>query len=302
MIIDMHGHLGDILYPDGRRLIYEKGVTMQRMWDPQKTNEAQLNRTYGIGKLIYMVTGHWATLGQRARNFTATLENFQRSLEDTGIGLAVCLPIAPYLTFEDLAEAKLQEPRVLPFTSIDFTREHNIAEKLAGDVASGAMGLKLHPIIQNVSLHDPRSLQALQEFGKHRRPVLIHSGPSHYYLGKESVKNTPEFGKIKYIAEIIRNFPSINFIVGHSGLFWINEVCSMLAGLPNVWVETSFQSPRMVRKLIRLFGPERVLYGSDWPFGNRPPHLKIIGLACKNDSALKERLLYKNAKELLNLD
>ena len=56
MIIDVHGHLGDILYPNGRNLIYKRGVVMEKLWDPQGTNEAQLNRSFGMGKLIYEIT------------------------------------------------------------------------------------------------------------------------------------------------------------------------------------------------------------------------------------------------------
>lgn len=302
MIIDMHGHLGDILYLNGRDLIYRTGVKMEKMWDPQGTNEAQLNRGFGMGKLIYEVTKYWATKGQRARNFTATLENFRSSLEETGIDYAVCLPIAPYLTFEDLAEAKEQEDRILPFTSIDFTRSHDVGAKLSEDVARGALGLKLHPIIQNTSLNDERTLSGLQSFSIHNKPVLIHTGPSTYYLGEEKKKNTPEFGQIQYVEEIIRNFPQMKFIVGHAGLFWINEVCRRLGKFPNVWVDTSFQSPEGVRNLVKVFGAEKVLYASDWPFGSRSPHVKIIKLACRGDSRLEEMLFYKNAQDLLGIE
>jgi len=301
MIIDMHGHLGDILYPDGGKLIYQKNVKMQRIWDPQATNEAGLNRTYGIGKLLYKITGYWATKGERARNFTATLENFQRSLDETNTDLAVCLPIAPYVTFEDLAKAKEIEPRIIPFTSVDFTTKHDVDQKLAADVAGGAMGLKLHPIIQNVSLQDNRTKEALEAFERHGKPVLIHTGVSHYYLGEETHKNTPEFGKIESVAKLIKEFPRTNFIVGHSGLFWVNQVCDLLSKYENVWVETSFQSPRKIKQLVSTFGEDKVLYGSDWPYGSRGPHLKIMSIACKKNPNLEEKLLFKNARAILNL-
>jgi predicted TIM-barrel fold metal-dependent hydrolase len=301
MIIDMHGHLGDILYPNGQELIYRTGVVMQKGWDPQATNEAQLNRGFGIGKLAYEVTKYWATKGQRARNFTATLENLRTSLDESNINYAVCLPIAPYITFDDLAEAKEQEDRILPFTSIDFSSSHDVEAKLSEDVAKGALGLKLHPIIQNTSLDDERTLRGLQSFGMHKKPVLIHVGPSTYYLGSEKKNNTPEFGQVHYVEDIIRTFPDIKFMVGHAGLFWINEVCQRLGKFTNVWVDTSFQSPEGVRHLVKVFGAEKVLYASDWPFGSRAPHIKIIKLACRGDSRLEEMLLYQNAQALLGI-
>ncbi|MGE5380276.1 MAG: amidohydrolase family protein [Methylocystaceae bacterium] len=301
MIIDSHGHLGDILYPGGGELIYRRGVVKEKMWDPQVTNEKQFNRSFGLGKLAYLATGYWATKAQRARNSTATLENFSSSLDASGVDYAVCLPIAPYVTFEDLARARAVEPRILPFTSIDFTTPHDIGAKLQHDVGAGAVGLKLHPVIQSVSLRDERSLQVLQAFAPLKKPVLIHAGMSHYYLGSEKGKNTPANGNIKDINATVRTFPEVNFIVGHAGLFWVKEVYQLMGCLPNVWVDISFQSPESVRRLVKSFGPERVLFGSDWPWGSREPHIKIVEVACRGDQALQRRILCDNARELLGI-
>ncbi|RPI91517.1 MAG: hypothetical protein EHM32_10530, partial [Spirochaetales bacterium] len=101
MIIDAHSHLGDILYPNGRELIYKKNVVMEKLYDPQGNNEKLLMRSLGLGKYLYPMLKKPATRAQRARNLTATLENMQRSLDEAGIDFTVCLPIAPNVTFED---------------------------------------------------------------------------------------------------------------------------------------------------------------------------------------------------------
>jgi len=74
-----------------------------------------------------------------------------------------------------------------------------------------------------------------------------------------------------------------------------------MCGLPNVWVDISFQSPETVRQLIKTFGSERVLFGSDWPWGSREPHIKIVEAACRGDQGLQQRLLGENARELLKI-
>ena len=71
MIIDAHGHLGDILYPGGGDLIWQKGVVKATINDPQDTNEKLLMRKFGLGKFLYGLLKRRATLGQRARNATA---------------------------------------------------------------------------------------------------------------------------------------------------------------------------------------------------------------------------------------
>lgn len=300
-IIDVHSHLGDILYPNGGELIYKKNVVMPKMFDLQTLNEKGLNRTYGLGTLPYKLLGYWATKAERARNFTATLENMQRSLDEAQVDYTVCLPIAPYVTYDDLAKARKLDSRIIPFTSIDFTLEGKAKAKVDKDMSQGAFGLKLHPIIQNYRLDDPMVLDVLQGFDGYKRPVLIHAGMSNYYLGAEKGRNTPENGKINYVESLVRAFPKIDFIVGHAGLFQVEEVMGRLKGLKNVWVDTSFQSPEIIRELIETFGPERVMYASDWPYGYRLPHIKTVKVACRGDQALEELLFYENAKRLLRL-
>lgn len=299
MIIDSHGHLGDILYPGGAELIFRTGVKKERIWDPQDLNEKMLNRSLGMGLVSYKVLDYWVTKAQRARNATATLENFTKSLDESGVTQAVCLPIAPYVTFDDLLKAKEKEDRIIPFTSVDFTREYNVSEQLRRDVEKGAAGLKLHPIIQKVRLTDKRTMSVLEAFQPWGKPVLLHAGRSRYYLGKEKVLNEPRYGEIRDVEEVVRTFSLIKFIIGHAGLFWMKEVCRRLKGLDNVWVDTSFQSPEEVRFLITTFGPERVLYASDWPWGNRLPHIEVIKVAVKGDKKLEELILWKNAYELI---
>jgi len=301
MIIDVHSHLGDILYPNGGDLIYKKGAVKQKMYDPQDNNEKMLMRSFGLGKIFYRLLMKPATKAQRARNATATLENLRTTLDEANINYTVCLPIAPYVTFEDLKKAADMENRIIPFTSVDFTKEHDVGKKLGEDVARGAAGLKLHPIIQNIPLSDQLTMEAVQHFSIYKKPVLVHSGKSHYYMKEESEMNSPENGDIVHVEHLVRSFPDTEFIVGHAGLFWQDRVRNRLHDCKNVWVDTSFQSPGVIRKLIRTFGPEKVMYASDWPWGTRLPHIKTVTVACRGDSSLEKRIFYDNAAELLDL-
>jgi uncharacterized protein len=300
-IIDSHSHLGDILYPSGGELIGKKNIAMPSKFDIVAYNESMLQRSFGLGEILYNLLVNFATKAERARNAAATLENMGRSLDELDISYTVCLPIAPYVTYQDLAKARLIDERIIPFTSIDFTLGSDAVKQVTCDVEEGAMGLKLHPIIQRKPLDDPLVLEVLQEFARHKKPVLTHAGVSHYYLGDEKGLNHPENGKIEKIEELIRTFPAVNFVVGHAGLFQVNEVCKRLKGLANVWVDTSFQAPEVITKLIDTFGAEKVMYASDWPYGYRKPAVKAVQVACKGDAALEELLFYKNAALLLGI-
>ncbi len=302
MIIDIHSHLGDILYPNGGDLIFKTGAVKQRMYDPQNDNEKMLMRNFGLGKIFYTLLMTPATKAQRARNATATLENLRASLDEANISYTACMPVAPHVTFDDLKKAADMEPRIIPFTSVDFTKAHDVDKKLEQDVSRGAAGLKLHPIIQNMPLTDQRTMEALQSFSRHNKPVLVHSGKSHYYLKSESHLNSPENGDIADLEHVVRSFPDIKFIVGHAGLFWQDQVRKRLHDCKNVWLDTSFQSPEVIRKLMSTFGPEKVMYASDWPWGSRLPHIKTVKVACRGDSSLEKMLFYSNAAELLGMN
>ncbi len=300
-IIDIHTHLGDILYPGGRALIYRKNVVKDNIKDPIDSSEKMLNRHFGLGKLGFKLAHESFTRAAIVRGMTATLENMRKTLVQNRVSYNVCMPIAPYLTFEDLAEAAQQEPRIIPFTSVDFTRKHDVAEKLKSDVANGAKGLKLHPVIQCQSVCGRQTMEVLQSFEPLKKPVLVHTGRSSYYLKEESDRNRPENGDVAEIVQMVRAFPGIRFIIGHAGIVWVKEVRKQLGNCENVWVDTSFQSPGSIRKLVATFGLDKVMYASDWPWGNQAPNIKSVKVACKGDQEMEERIYFRNAKELLDL-
>jgi predicted TIM-barrel fold metal-dependent hydrolase len=306
-VIDAHGHLGDILYPNGGELIGRLGVEKEDVFDPASLAERRLHRDpLRLGRIAYRLLARQITRGERARNATATLENFARSLDETQISHSVCLPIPPNVHFADLAEARRKDPRIVPFTGVDYTRSEGGAlpdpsVQLAADVAAGARGMKLHPIIQKIPLTSAATHIAVEAFAPHDLPVLFHCGISSYYLGAERDREEPRYGAIRDAAELVRDFPAVHFIAGHSGLFHVDQVMKLLAGFPNVSVDTSFQCPERVRQLIGAFGPERVLFASDWPYGNRPPALAIVSEACQGDRGLERRILFENAAELMGI-
>ena len=76
----------------------------------------------------------------------------------------------------------------------------------------------------------------------------------------------------------------------------------MLGGIQNVWVDTTFRSPKGIREYIKVYGSEKVLLGADWPWGNRRPAVRTLRKACKGDKALEKRIFFENAAELMDLD
>ncbi|MFZ5570444.1 MAG: amidohydrolase family protein [Thermodesulfobacteriota bacterium] len=304
MIIDIHTHLGDILHPGGGALIHRKAVQKRFLYDVVTQSEMLCHRgiSDSVDAWLYEKLRTRVTKSSRARNATASLENMRISMNAAGVDLSACMPIPPHVSFDDLHKACQTENRIIPFTGVDYTTDKNVQESLARDVSMGARGLKLHPIIQRMPLNSPKTMRAVEAFSVHRLPVLFHCGVSSYYLepGRDERENS-SLGRIADARELVAAFPNVAFIAGHAGLFEYRDVMDSLSGFKNVMVDISFQSPEHVRRLLGVFGPERVLYASDWPYGNREPAIRIVKKACRGDRALERRIFYENAAGLLGL-
>jgi predicted TIM-barrel fold metal-dependent hydrolase len=300
VIIDCHGHLGNILYPGGGELIFRKGVKKRFGIDVTAFSERWLHAA--MPDVVLRLLSTQITRSQRARNETATLENMRRSMDKAGVEKMVCLSVPPHVTFEDLRRAAEIDPGVIPFTGVDFTRQDDVQASLDADVAAGARGLKLHPVIQKEPLNSERTFEVVEAFSVHGFPVLFHAGVFSYYLGAEKSRNqVTSYGEIHYARDLVTAFPKVDFIAGHAGLFLVDDVTAMLGSCSNVYVDITIQSPAAIRRLIDVFGPEKVLYGSDWPWGNHVPGIKAVRKACKGDRTLEDLIFYENAAGLLKV-
>ena len=308
-IIDMHGHIGNILYPFGGNLIFKTGIKFPSSSGMQLIDEKTLFReSFGV-TILNKLFPMWSVNGERKRNAAATLENFQESLTDTNIERAVCLPIAPNNTYEDMRKAYEADNRIIAFTSPDFTwRGLNndnatkiMKEKLMSDLRDGAMGVKIHPIIQEIQADADEVMQAVEVISIYSKPVLLHSGKATYYTPAEGKKQFRNCASIVRIERLISTFPNVKFIVGHAGLSEIISAIELLPKYKNVYVDTSFQPPEAIKVLISAFGSDRVLFASDWPYGLRKPAILAVKEACGDDISLQKAVLYDNAVELLKL-
>ncbi|HPR56657.1 MAG TPA: amidohydrolase family protein [Deltaproteobacteria bacterium] len=300
-VIDVHTHLGDILYPGGGSLIEMTGVKKARIFDPISISEAFLHRDLVGGQALQRIMGDIVTRAERARNFTATRENCRKSMDEAGVTYTACMPIAPYVTFADLRKAAAKDAGIIPFTSVDYSRIEDVQALLGADVAAGARGLKLHATIQNIPLTSRETFAAVEAFAPHGLPVLFHCGYSSYYMDGEKYRENPSYSEIPPCRDLVKAFPGVNFIAGHAGLFQVREVISLLSAYPNVSVDISFQPPEKIRELVASFGPERVMYGTDWPWGSRKTAMKAVKIACSGDGSLERKIFHDNAARLLKM-
>lgn len=305
-IIDAHSHIGNIIYEGGGEIINAKDLKgKNRVFD---TGQILGWLKYGGDKKLKppnKLLRAMATYSGRKRIAGASLENWQTALESSGVSRACCLPVPPNVTFADLKKASEVDDRVIPFTGVDFNDMEGFHDKLRQDVDQGACGMKIHPILQRVSPTDLRMYSVIEEFGRYGLPILFHTGVTSYYFGEERKKERPEFGKMELIERMVAETRGkADIILGHAGIFDLDHVIERMPLYPNVFVDTTFQSPRRIQALINTFGSERVVFGSDWPYGDIEPSVECVRLAVaqESDRRVAERVFRDNIKNLMHLN
>lgn len=304
-IIDSHTHLGDILY--GKNIIFKQNVRKRDHHNYLDQLEDNLNvfpdEYLQIDPAVLEETlqnfEESVLNEEQARNGTATLQNMQVSMEKNNISGAWVLPVLPHVGFEDILAASKLEPRIIPFTCIDFDLGGAAPKKILADVEMGAAGLKIHPILQQKSLLSQEVSEALKAWEETGLPVVCHVHRYKYFHPEESWRNAPEFGSNQDFLELAAKFPHINFVGAHGG--GPADFAQLWEGaeLKNLYVDTSFQPAAVVKEFLVRFGVGRVLYGSDWPWGREEAPIKIVEAACGGDKETEAFVFHKNAENLL---
>ena len=155
-------------------------------------------------------------------------------------------------------------------------------------------GLKLHPVFDKYMLSDPIVKPFIVKALELKVPIMIHSG-----WGPE--------GRIQDIGKLAEDYPDGTFVCCHmKEEYGLNDRFShikMAAQNPNVYLESSYvPHPRRLAEAVDMLGAERILFGSDYPWGAQNidwEKTKVTAAPISYDD--KKKILAENAKELLNL-
>ena len=304
-IIDIHAHMGDIFTPSQNNTFKMNVKRRDIPNSPFAKLEASGFSTPLIDGSLEQVA-LLVDLGQELCHVN-TAENISKDLDKFGISYICLYPILPNTSFEEYKAAAMYfDKRFLPFTSADFNLSiETMIAKLESDIAKGAYGLKIHPVLQNIRLSDPRVEAAIEVFGKAKKPIVSHCGANDYYHPHQTIPRDPEAGDPKYFIQMVKKFPQYTFIAAHAGGLMGGEMDILYnetKGLSNFYLDTTFRSAEDIKKMVQFFGPDRPCFGTDKPFSTPEGSLKAVMEACGDGTELEEKILYKNALRCLNAD
>lgn len=168
------------------------------------------------------------------------------------------------------------------------------AEDVRHLIELGLRGVKLHPDIQGFKIDDYRCLKIYELCEREGLPILMHTGDSRY-----------DYSNPNRLLPVLEIYTGLTVIGAHLGGYSIwEEACERLAGTPNLFVDCSsslpWLKPEDAVRIIRAYGADRVLFGSDYPMWSPKKELEsflALGLTEEENRAI----LWDNAEKLLKL-
>lgn len=157
-------------------------------------------------------------------------------------------------------------------------------------------GIKFHPPFQKVCLDDEKYIPMWKHINHLGFPVLIHCG---------SARIPRPFDLFPAgVLKIIRYLPDVPVILAHMGGRSMDprEEKALYRMPENVYIDTAMSAERQERKefekIIGAYGPDRVVFGSDFPYGSQKAAIRFIRDTGFSDSE-KENMLGGNAERIL---
>ena len=187
--------------------------------------------------------------------------------------------------------------------------------ELARLADAGVRGVKLHPVYQETYFDDPRFLRILDRCAEVGLIVLTHAGKD------VGFPDAADYVSPTRIASAVRQTDGVTLICAHMGSWRQWDEVERLLPETGVYIDTSFSLGSMVSngdgyystpeslqllsdgqfvRLVRAFGAERVLFGTDSPWGEQADSLRRL-CALPLTDAESAAILGGNAQKLLEL-
>jgi len=153
----------------------------------------------------------------------------------------------------------------------------------------GFVGMKLHPLEMAVDPLSQDGRVAFESATAFNIPLMVHTG-----------MGVPFASPTRLISRA-REFPHLPIIMAHAGFIIYTQDAMVSAEIcPNLYFEPSWCNGQLIGNMIKKFGGDRVMMGSDWISNYPIEKLKIDLLEL--DDMEKDKVLCGTAKRIFKLD
>jgi hypothetical protein len=152
----------------------------------------------------------------------------------------------------------------------------------------GFRGLYLSNVAEGFSYRDVRLLGPLFEICSSRGvPAMVYTwlAPS----------------QPLHLLDLAKAFPKVNIILAHSGKEMLGDPLAIAEYTDNIYFETSFTGARTTPTIVKRFGVERVIFGSNIPYGLPEVEIQRIRRWGQLTGAQLDQVLGGNVARLVGL-
>jgi predicted TIM-barrel fold metal-dependent hydrolase len=152
-------------------------------------------------------------------------------------------------------------------------------------------GIKMHPLL-DAYLPDQEIVRPIMDQArKYQIPVLFHCGH-------------PPWSLPWHFGNLADTYPDVTIILGHMGhghIVYINAAIEIAEKHENILLETSAMPMQSkIKEAVAKVGDDKVMYGSDMPFGHPAFEIKKVEVAGLTKKQLN-LVLEENARKIFRL-
>ena len=188
-----------------------------------------------------------------------------------------------------IAQTCAEQSNMIGFMTLHQDMEDPAAE-IARAQALGLVGIKLHPDTQRVNMDDPR-LMRIYEIVEGRLPVILHCGDYRY-----------DYSHPRRLKNVLRTFPDLVVDAAHFGGWSVYDLAVEYLEDEQCFLDMSsaqaLLGPRRTAELVRIYGPERILFGSDFPMWDPVTEYEMFTALPFSDAEFAQ-MLHGNAERFL---
>lgn len=236
---------------------------------------------------------------------THTIPNLIREMDLLGIEKAVVFPVATGMSigddmterYRDAIQRSGHASRFILCASVKPT-EPDAARKVRQYHAAGYRGIKLHPNFSRFYPDDPQAWPCYEAMAECGLPVLIHCGRTGQEpkAGIGAIVYSETYSDISHFEAPVAAFPDLRFVLCHAGALQNEGAIAIAKRHRNVWLDIQGQGVSAIQRMIKELGPDRLMFGSDFPFYPIAALLARLLAATEHNRTARRMILRDNAR------
>ncbi len=303
-ILDCHTHVG-WSQGIGADIDMTARSRVQYFFDhetPQNLLHVQMHPTAAESRILSSETT-WTLVRTPDRNKIHTAVNLLAEMARFNHRESVLLPVEIPLRsrhLEQTLRGAALDKRLIPFMGMHPRRWSDAkAARLAGMFEGKVRGLKFHPVFQFMAPDAPDGMAMFEWCAAHDVVVLTHTG----FTGSEPAFMRA-FSEPERFHAPLRAFPKLKMIFAHTGsrARFPEALAVAKAHEDQVWLEFTGQPVPNIKTLLDQYDPQKLVYGSDWPYYPLSVSLARFLVATTGRETLRPAILRDNFAALMGLD